>query len=171
MYSLRSAFALGLPPRRLRHAQQITIRFPVEYSPDVAQGKADVDFVKRIEASSRTHQGQLRPALPQGQRGAGDDAQRAEMTTLVPAAGPASRRRCSCSTAVRIPRLRDLRARQGRQGVRRKGLRRGRGQGRQGARPAAERLHHPGTRSKQLIAPKDYTGVKLRGVGKINRTR
>jgi hypothetical protein len=53
MPSLRSVLvALGLAVAALAsHAQQITIRFPVEYSPDVAQGKADVDFVKRIEAS------------------------------------------------------------------------------------------------------------------------
>lgn len=91
MFNLRAAllaFGLGTAALAL-HAQQVTIRFPVEYSPDVAQGKADVDFVKRIEASS---QGRIKVNFsPNGATYKGNDLVQAmlrgdaEMTTLVPA--------------------------------------------------------------------------------------
>jgi len=92
MSSLRSAFlALGLAAAAFsaQAQQQITIRFPVEYSPDVAQGKADVDFIKRIEASSK---GRIKVNFsPNGATYKGNDLVQAmmrgdaEMTTLVPA--------------------------------------------------------------------------------------
>ena len=68
MSSLRSAFlALGLAAVALaaQAQQQITIRFPVEYSPDVAQGKADVDLIKASRRARRdASRSTSRPTVP-----------------------------------------------------------------------------------------------------------
>jgi len=176
MLSFRSALlALGLGVASLAsHAQQqITIRFPVEYSADVAQGKADVDFVKRIEASSK---GRIKVNFsPNGATYKGNELVQAmmrgdaEMTTLVPAYWASIAPKVQLfdlpyafpdfETFERVKAdkafVAKVYAEAEAKGVKVLGL-----------LPNAYII--PGTRSKQLIAPKDYAGVKLRGVGKIN---
>ena len=176
MSSFRSAFlALGLAAAALaaQAQQQITIRFPVEYSPDVAQGKADVDFIKRIEASSK---GRIKVNFsPNGATYKGNDLVQAmmrgdaEMTTLVPAYWASIAPKVQLfdlpyafpdfETFERVKAdkafVAKVYAEAEAKGVKVLGL-----------LPNAYII--PGTRSKQLIAPKDYAGVKLRGVGKIN---
>jgi TRAP-type C4-dicarboxylate transport system substrate-binding protein len=175
MFHLRTAFlALGLGTAALAlHAQQITIRFPVEYSADVAQGKADVDFVKRIEASSK---GRIKVHFsPNGATYKGNELVQAmmrgdaEMTTLVPAYWSSIAPKVQLfdlpyafpdfDTFERVKAdkafVAKVYAEAEAKGVKVLGL-----------LPNAYII--PGTRNKQLITPKDYAGIKLRGVGKIN---
>lgn len=154
-------------------ADTITIRFPVEYSADVAQGRADVDFVKRVEAMSK---GRIKVRFsPDGATYKGNDLVQAmirgdaEMTTLVPAYWSSIAPKVQLfdlpyafpdyETLDRVKADKAFVAKVYSQleskGVKVLGL-----------LPNAYML--PGTRTKQLIAPDDYKGLKLRGVGKIN---
>lgn len=155
------------------NAQNITLRFPVEYSPDVAQGQANVDFVKRIEASSN---GRIKVRFsPNGATFKGNDLVQAlirgdaEMTTLVPAYWTSIAPKVQLfdlpyafpdfETFERVKAnkafVAKVYAEVESKGVKVLGL-------------LPNTYIIPGTRTKQLIDPKDYAGIKLRGVGKIN---
>ncbi|MBU1358411.1 MAG: TRAP transporter substrate-binding protein DctP [Gammaproteobacteria bacterium] len=154
-------------------AQEVTLRFPVEYSPDVAQGQANVDFVKRIEASSK---GRIKVRFsPNGATFKGNDLVQAlirgdaEMTTLVPAYWTSIAPKVQLfdlpyafpdfETFERVKANKAFVAKVYSE-VESKGVKV------LGLLPNTYII--PGTRNKQLIDPKDYAGVKLRGVGKIN---
>ncbi|KQP44657.1 TRAP transporter substrate-binding protein DctP [Pseudorhodoferax sp. Leaf274] len=154
-------------------AQNITIRFPVEYAAEITQGQANLDFARRIEASS---QGRIKVRYsPNGATFKGNELVQAltrgdaEMTTLVsaywtsispqvqlfdlPYAFPdqATFARVTADKAF----VSKVYAAVESKGVKVLGL-------------LPNTYIVPGTRSKQLLEPRDFAGMKLRGLGKIN---
>lgn len=154
-------------------AQNVTIRFPVEYAPDISQGQANQDFARRVEAASK---GRIKVRYsPNGATFKGNELVQAltrgdaEMTTLVsaywtsiapqvqlfdlPYAFPdkASFDRIAANKAF----VSKVYGAVETKGVKVLGL-------------LPNTYIIPGTRSKQLLDPKDFGGMKLRGLGKIN---
>lgn len=167
-------FALGLAAATLAaQAQQVTIRFPVEYSPDVAQGKANVDFVKRIEASSK---GRIKVRFsPNGATFKGNELVQAhmrgdaDMTTLVPAYWSSIAPKVQLfDLPYAFPDFETFERVKANKAFVAKVYSEVEGKGVKvlGLLPNAYII--PGTRNRQLIEPKDYAGIKLRGVGKVN---
>lgn len=154
-------------------AQNITIRFPVEYAAEVSQGLANQDFARRVEAASK---GRIKVRYsPNGATFKGNELVQAltrgdaEMTTLVsaywtsiapqvqlfdlPYAFPD--RESFIKVAANKPFVSKVYANVEAKGVKVLGL-------------LPNTYIIPGTRSKQLLDPKDFAGMKIRGLGKIN---
>jgi C4-dicarboxylate-binding protein DctP len=155
--------------------QNITIRFPVEYAANFSAGLGNQDFVKRIDELSK---GRIKARFaPAGSMYKGNELVQAllrgdvEMTTVVPAywtsvapkvqlfdlpyAFPDYETfdRVAANRAFVSKVYADVEAK----GAKVLGL-------------MVNCYILPGTRSRQLLEPKDFQGLKLRGVGKINAT-
>ena len=175
--SLGAALALGMSIAATPAAAQsdVTIRFPVEYAANFSAGLANQDFVKRVEEISKGHI-KVRFA-PSGSMYKGNELVQAmlrgdaEMTTLVPAywtsiapkvqlfdlpyAFPDYETfdRVASNKAFVSKVFGEVEAK----GAKVLGL-------------LVNCYILPGTRSRQLVEPKDFNGLKLRGVGKVNST-
>ena len=152
-----------------------TIRFPVEYQANFSAGLANQDFVKRIEETSK---GRIKVRFaPGGSMYKGNELVQAmlrgdaEMTTLVPAYWT--------SIAPKVQ-LFDLpyafpdyetfdRVAQNKAFVA-KVFGEAEAKGAKVLGLLVNCYILPGTRSRQLVEPKDFNGLKLRGVGKVNST-
>ena len=175
--SIAAALGLGaaLAAAPAAAQQSITIRFPVEYAANFSAGLGDQDFVKRIEELSG---GRIKARfVPGGAMYKGNDLVQAllrgdvEMTTIVPAywtsiapkvqlfdlpyAFPDYETfdRVAANRAFVSKVYADVEAK----GAKVLGL-------------MVNCYILPGTRSKQLLEPRDFNGLKLRGVGKVNAT-
>lgn len=151
----------------------ITIRFPVEYAPDLLVGQANQDFISRVEALS---EGRIKVRYsPNGATFKGNELVQAhlrgdaEMTTLIPAYW------ASISPRVQVfdlpyafpePEIFDRIVEQKdfieevyseveAKGAKVLGILR-------------NSYIIPGTREKTLVEPDDFQGVKIRGMGKVN---
>lgn len=151
----------------------ITIRFPVEYAPDLLVGQANQDFNSRVEALS---DGRIKVRYsPNGATFKGNELVQAhlrgdaEMTTLIPAYW------ASISPRVQVfdlpyafpdPKVFDgiveqkefveqVYAEVESKGAKVLGILR-------------NSYIIPGTRDKALVEPEDFQGVKIRGMGKVN---
>lgn len=166
--------ATGLLAGGAAHAKDtITIRFPVEYAPDLIVGQANQDFIERIEKLS---DGRIKVRFsPNGATFKGNELVQAhlrgdaEMTTLIPAYWASISPRVqifdlpyafpSAQVFDKIIADRDFVAKVYSE-VESKGAK------------VLGILRNsyiiPGTRDKQLVAPEDFQGVKIRGMGKVN---
>jgi len=154
-------------------AASVTIRFPVEYSPDILVGQSNRDFIQRVEQSS---EGRIKVRFsPNGATFKGNELVQAllrgdaQMTTAIPAFWSSISPRVQLldlpyafpSEAVfdRLASNKELVQRVYSEveakGAKVLGLMR-------------TGYIIPGTRDRQLITPADFDGVKLRGMGKVN---
>lgn len=169
------ALSLGLVAMPALAQKNITIRFPVEYAANFSAGLGNQDFVKRITELSN---GRIKVRYaPAGAMYKGNELVHAllrgdaEMTTVVPAYWTSVAPKVELfdlpyafpdyETFDRIAAnkafVSKVFAQAEAKGVKVLGL-------------MVNCYILPGTRSKQLLEPSDFSGLKLRGVGKVNAT-
>lgn len=156
-------------------SDQVTIRFPVEYAADISQGKANQDFIRRVQEAS---QGRIKVRFaPDGAMYKGNELVQAhlrgdvEMTTLVPAYWASIATNVQLfdlpfafpdyETFDRVAANKEFVVQVYQQahdkGIKVLGL-------------LANSYALPGTRSTPLLTPGDFSGLKLRAIGKMNAT-
>lgn len=175
--SLGAALTLGMTCVAAPAIAQnsVTIRFPVEYAANFSAGLADQDFVKRIEEISK---GRIKVRFaPNGSMYKGNELVQAllrgdaEMTTLVPAYWTSIAPKVQLfdlpyafpdyETFDRVAKNKAFVS---------KVFSEAEAKGAKVLGLLVNCYILPGTRARQLVEPKDFSGLKLRGVGKVNST-
>lgn len=175
--SLGAALALSMSIAATPAVAQnnITIRFPVEYAANFSAGLADQDFVKRIEEISK---GRIKVRFaPNGSMYKGNDLVQAllrgdaEMTTLVPAYWTSIAPKVQLfDLPYAFPDYETFDRVANNKAFVSKVFGEAEAKGAKVLGLLVNCYILPGTRSRQLVEPKDFSGLKLRGVGKVNST-
>ena len=172
-FTMAAAMAVTVAALPVQAQGNLTIRFPVEYAANFSAGVANQDFVKRVEELSG---GRIKARFAaNGSMYKGNDLVQAllrgdaEMTTLVPAYWASIAPKVQVfdlpyafpdyetfdRVAANKPFVGKVFADLEAKGGKVLGL-------------LVNCYILPGTRSRELLQPKDFAGLKLRGAGKIN---